>query len=194
MRAIIKLFTTVVNQHLQNACQTNRIVRRWQGGFVPGEECPLHVASIFDIVGRRKALGLPTYAGFTNLRKACDNIPNELLYSKLEANAITGHMLSFILKALYRDSIVQVKSGEAPGILSDTIHVHMGLRQGCSSTTPILFYISENIVSDIVYLIEGLGCEVPCCVDVLDSRQLLRVPCQSFADDTVGGWPCAVSR
>jgi hypothetical protein len=35
-------------------------------------------------------------------------------------------------------------------------------------------------------LYEGLGCEVSGCVDMLDSRQPLRVPGQLFADNTVG--------
>ena len=181
MGALIKLLMTVVTQRLQDVCQTNKLIRRWQGGFMPGEECPLQVASIFDIAGRRQALGLPTYAGFIDLRKAYDTIPHELLFSKLEANGITGHMLSF-LKTLYRDSTVQVKTGEAPGILSDPIPIERGLRQGCPAS-PILFNI---FINDIFDGIEGLGCEVPGCVDMLDSRQPLRVPGQLFADDTVG--------
>jgi hypothetical protein len=31
-----------------------------------------------------------------------------------------------------------------------------------------------------------MGCEVPGSVDMLDSREPLRVPDQLFADDTVG--------
>jgi hypothetical protein len=90
-------------------------------------------------------------------------------------------MLSF-LKALYRDSIVQVKTGEAPGILSDSIPIERGLRQGCPAP-PILFNI---FIDDIFDGIVGLGCEVPSCADMLDSRQPLRVQGQLFADDTVG--------
>jgi hypothetical protein len=89
-------------------------------------------------------------------------------------------VLSF-LKALYRNSTVQVKIGEAPGILSDPIPRERGLRQGCP-TSPILFNI---LINDILDGIEGLGCEVPGCVDMLDSKQPLRVPGQLFADDTV---------
>jgi hypothetical protein len=96
---------------------------------MPGEECPLQVASIFDIASLRHALGLPTHAGFMDVRKAYDTIHHELLFSKLGANGVTGHMLSF-LKALYRDSVVQVKTREAPGIFSDPISIECGLRQG----------------------------------------------------------------
>jgi hypothetical protein len=59
-----------------------------------------------------------SYRSIRNLKlvwKAYDNIPHELLLSKLEANGITEHLLPF-LKALYRDSIVQVITGEAPSI------------------------------------------------------------------------------
>jgi hypothetical protein len=119
--------------------------------------------------------------GVRDLRKAYDTIPHELLVSKLEANDITGHMQSF-LKALYRDSNVQVKAGEAPGILSDPIPIERGLRQGCP-TSPILFNIFINNIFDGI---ERLGCKVPGCVDMLDSRRPLRVPGQLFADDTVG--------
>jgi hypothetical protein len=99
MGVLIKLLMTVVTQRLQVVCQTNQIIRRWQRGFMPGEECPLRVANIFDISGRRQALGLPTDAGFKDVRKAYDAIPHEILFPKLCANGITGHMLSFI-KAL----------------------------------------------------------------------------------------------
>jgi hypothetical protein len=89
-------------------------------------------------------------------------------------------MISF-LKALFRDSTVQVKSKGAPG-LSDRIPIERGLRQGCPAS-PILFNICIN---DIFDEIEGLGCDVWGCVDMLDSRQPMRVPGQLFADDTVG--------
>jgi hypothetical protein len=113
---------------------------------MPGEECPLQVASIFDIAGRRHALGLHTCAWLIDVRKAYETIPRELLFSKLEANGITRHTLSFI-KALYRDSTVQVKTGEAPGILSDPIPIGRGLRQGCPAS-PILF----NLYVLMIYL------------------------------------------
>jgi hypothetical protein len=41
------------------------------------------------------------------------SLMHDVLFSKLDATGITGHMLSF-LKALYRDSTIQVKTGEAP--------------------------------------------------------------------------------
>jgi hypothetical protein len=85
MGAFIKIRIIVVTQRLQDVCETNQIIRRWQRRFILGEECPLQVASIFDIAGRRRALGLPTYVGFIDVRKAYDTIPRELLFSKLEA-------------------------------------------------------------------------------------------------------------
>jgi hypothetical protein len=90
--------------------------------------------------------------------------------------------LSF-LKALSRDSNAQVKTDEDPCALSDPIPIERGLRQGCPSSL-ILFNI---FINDIFDGIEGLGCVVPGCVGMLDSRQPLRVPGQLFADDyTVG--------
>jgi hypothetical protein len=68
--ALIKLRMTVVTQRLQDVCQMTKIIRMWQGGFMQGEECPLQATSIFDIANRRHALGLPTYAGFIDVRKA----------------------------------------------------------------------------------------------------------------------------
>jgi hypothetical protein len=52
--------------------------------------------------------------------------------------------------------------------------------------------LSNICIIDIIDGIEGLGCEVPGCVDVLYSRQPSRMPGHFFADDTVG--LCAVAR
>jgi hypothetical protein len=75
------------------------------------------------------------YVGFTDVRKAYDTIRRELLLLKFEANGIKGHKLSF-LKSIHRGSTCQVKTGETPGILSDTIPMERGLRQGCA-TSPL---------------------------------------------------------
>jgi hypothetical protein len=75
-------------------------------------------------------------------------------------------VLSF-LKVLYMDSTVQVKTREAPGIVSDPVPIERGLRQGCP-TSPILFNI---FFDDIFDGIGGLGCKMMGCVDMLDSRQ-----------------------
>jgi hypothetical protein len=48
------------------------------------------------------------------------------------------------------------------------------------------FNFNNIFINDLFDGIEGLGCEVPGCVDTLDSRQPLRVPGQLFAGDTVG--------
>jgi hypothetical protein len=67
--------------------------------------------------------------------------PNELLFSKLEVNGITGHLLSF-LKALYMDrNDVQVKVGEAPSILSDSM-VPCHLPQ--AKYKPVLVYLESS--------------------------------------------------
>jgi hypothetical protein len=58
-------------------------------------------------------------------------------------------------KVLYRDSSVQVKYGEVPGVLSYRIPIERGLRQGCP-ISPILFNMCIN---DIFDEIEGLRCE-----------------------------------
>jgi hypothetical protein len=45
-----------------------------------GEECPLPVTSIFNIAGRRLALGLPTYVELIDDNKAYDTIPTSLYF------------------------------------------------------------------------------------------------------------------
>jgi hypothetical protein len=90
-------------------------------------------------------------------------------------------MLSF-LKSPCKGSNVRVKTQDAPGTLSDPIPIERGLRQGCPAS-PILLNI---VIFDIFDGIEGLGFEVPGCVDMLDSRQPVRVPGQLLAHDAVG--------
>ena len=148
------------------------------------EEAPLQVACLLEIATRREKLGLPTYAAFVDLRKAYDMVPHELLFLKLESIGIRGHMLSF-LRALYRDSTFRVRTGKAPGILSEPILLRRGLRQGCPAS-PVLFNL---FINDIFEGVDHLGCEVPGSFDnsvkTSMSQTLIRIPGLLYADDAV---------
>jgi hypothetical protein len=143
---VFKLLMTVVTLRMQNVCQSGKTIRRSQGGFMPGDNCPLQIASIFHIASPRLALGLPTYARFIDVQRPNDTIPHELPISKLEGNGITVHLLSFF-NALNRDNILQLKTGEAPGVLSDPIPIKRGQRQGCPAP-PIFLNIFINDIFD----------------------------------------------
>ena len=97
-------------------------------------------------------------------------VPHELLFLKLESIGIRGHMLSF-LRALYRDSAFRVRTGHAPGILSEPIFLRRGLRQGCPAS-PVLFNL---FINDMFEGVDHLGCEIPGSFDDSVKTPMARI-------------------
>ena len=183
MGSVMKLLLTVVANRLDAACEEHAIYCQSQAGFRRLEECPLQIASLLEIGKRREAIGEPTYVAFVDFRKAYDTVPHELLFQKLHHLGFRGHMLHFI-KALYRDSTFQVRTGAPPYRFSDPIPLRRGLRQGCPAS-PTLFNI---FINDIFSGASHHGCSVP-GGSRLNSPSSCLVPGLVFADDAVATTP-----
>ena len=92
-------------------------------------------------------------------------------------------MLS-ILRALYRDFTVRVRTEASPGRLSDHIPLLRGLRQD----RPAYSTLFNIYIYDIFLGATALGCEVPGLRNDL-SQSHIEVPGLLFADDAVATTP-----
>lgn len=140
-----------------------------QAGFRNKEECICQVASLIEIVQRRRLQGLKTYSCFLDFKKAYDMVPLPLLFAKLEARGIHGRMLNFV-KILYSNSSFKVGNPDSTNLAK----LERGLRQGC----PLSCILFDLFIDDLLDNNKIKGVMVP---GVPDKR------CKGllFADDSV---------
>src|SRR5882672_11571313 len=97
------------------------------------------VATLLEVIQRRKLCGLTTYATFINFKKAYNTILHEALLIKFRCIGIRGKTLNFI-RSLYLNSRVAIRVGKD---FSETFTLERGLYQGCPMSL-ILFNIFIN--------------------------------------------------
>ena len=111
------------------------------------------VATLLEVIQRRKLYGLTTYTTFINFKKAYDTILHEALLMKLRYIVIRGKTLSFI-RSLYLNSRVAIRINK---VFSEVFTLERGLYQGCP-ISPILFDI---FINDILQGFEEFGIKIP---------------------------------
>jgi hypothetical protein len=153
---------------------------------MPGEGCALRVASIVSIAGGGPPAGVRAShvcGAYCRRTGGIRYYPSRTIIFKVSRGLLWDYGSYAPSLKLFIGIALSKKKLERPMayILSDPISIQRGLRQGCPAS-PILFGVLTN---DIFDGIERLGCEVPGCVDMLDSRHPLWVLGQVFVN-TVG--------
>jgi len=181
MAVVVKVLTTIISQRLNEVFEGLDLFSPAQAGFRTLEECVTQVACLYEIGKRRTIAGEGTYLLFVDFKKAYDTVPHEALFVKLENYGVRGRMLDYI-RAIYRDSVIQVRTGGPNGVLSEPVPLLRGLRQGCPMS-PVLFNIFINNIFDNT---ENLGVQVPAGVPNSPNPWLSeKVSGLLFADDLV---------
>ena len=98
---------------------------------------------------RHRAEQQPLFCAFVDFRKAYDTVPRDLLWAKLKARGVHGHMLDS-LKALYADVPISVKTAAGTTLPFQST---LGLKQGDPSS-PNLFGL---FIDDLEPAIMALG-------------------------------------
>ena len=72
--AVLKLYTSVLNQRLKSWLESNNILSQLQNGFRPHRSCQDHMILLYNIVLNRKLLSEDTFLCYIDFRKVFDSV------------------------------------------------------------------------------------------------------------------------
>ncbi len=154
LSCVSKLFSSIINQRIQNYMENNNLFVDEQNGFRRNRSCQDHVFTLNSIIRNQLLQGKSTYCCFIDMQKAFDWVNRDLLFYKLLLNNIDGNVYKCI-KALYNNPTGCVRLNDYS---TDWFDIDSGVRQG-DSLSPTLFGIFINdLAQDVNQL--GLGIEV----------------------------------
>jgi hypothetical protein len=135
-----KLFTNTMNKRLYSHLTDNKLLNKWQAGFMPNYRTTDQTYILQSIVNKyirceKKKL----YVCFVDFRKAFDLVWHEALFLKLLKLGVGGKFYHTV-KNMYQESVVRIKTKLG---LSTPVESHNGVRQG-DGISPLLFNIFIN--------------------------------------------------
>ena len=134
-----KLYSTVINNRLQEWIEQNDTTGEYQAGFKKNYSTTDHIFTLFATIQKQFSLNRKLYVAFIDFEKAFDSISRKLLWPILIKNGIKGKLHRSIL-SMYTNVRARVRCGAQ---LSDYICCTRGVKQGdvCS---PVLFSLFIN--------------------------------------------------
>ena len=135
LSTLSKVLGALITRRVARALEAAGRLTRAQAGFRRGQECLSHVVLLDEVIRRRRAVGLPTFVLFLDLRKAYDMVPHAGLLSKLAALGVRGRLWRLV-QALYQGLRLWPCVG---GICADEgVPQQRGVRQGAVES-PVFF-------------------------------------------------------
>ena len=173
----LKILMRIISDRLNVEFEKHDLFSKGQAGFRTLEECATQIGCLAEVCQRRRWSNKDTYLTFVDLKKAYDTVPHGALLTKLHKAGVRGTMLD-VIRSLYANSFIQVRSGEYPFNLSEPAQLLRGLRQGCP-LSPILFNIFFDDVGEFG---NEYGVKIPCAKNKWTSHIIGDL---KFADDLV---------
>jgi hypothetical protein len=134
-----KLYSSVINNRLQEWVNLNNITGEYQAGFKKEYSTTDHIFTLLAAIQRQFANNQKLYVAFVDFEKAFDSVSRKLLWPVLIKNGIRGKLYKCV-RSMYKEVKARIRSG---GKLSDYVNCTSGVKQGdvCS---PILFSLFVN--------------------------------------------------
>ena len=179
-----KLFTSVLNNRLNDFLESNNILCEEQAGFRKHYSTVDHIFSLKLLVDVYLAHGKKLYCAFVDYRKAFDSVNRTAMWHKLLSYNIDGKCFK-IIHNMYDKAKSCVSSNNT---ISDFFTSHTGVRQG-ENLSPILFSLFLNDLTNFMSdKYEGLQFLKEHINDMLSDDEMevyLKLYLLLYADDTV---------
>ena len=134
-----KLYSSIINNRLQEWIEENNITGEYQGGFKKGYSTIDHMFTLLALIQKQFAFNRKLYVAFIDFEKAFDSISRKLLWPILLKNGIRGKLYHCV-RSMYDSVKAQIRCGTS---LTEYISCTQGVKQGdvCS---PVLFSLFVN--------------------------------------------------
>ena len=176
LSTLSKLFTSILNQRLNDFLTKRNILKKEQLGFRKDHsttDCIFILKGMIDkfVKSKPKKKKNLLFTCFVDFRKAFDCIPRKKLFEKIKQAGIDGNFYS-ILHSMYLNDYSAVKQD---GLCTETFKCHSGVKQGCM-LSPTLFNL---FLSDLPQVLNNSATAEPMKVSNTNFNNLL------YADDLV---------
>ncbi len=170
LSCMAKMYTSLLNNRLQNYCDDFELLADEQNGFRRSRSCLDHIFTLTSVIRNRIVEKQPTFCAFIDFEKAFDWIDRDLLMLTLLKYNINEKIYKSI-EALYKNTLCCVKLN---AMFSGWFLSNSGVRQGDSLSPTLFALLINSLVGDISEL--NLGIEV---------NENLKLSIMLYADDIV---------
>ena len=144
LSCLAKVFYSILSKRLQKFCVEKEILSPSQLGFLPGNTTSAAHLILHTLIRKYCHKNEKNiYACFVDFSKSFDNLPREILFSKIQGYGITGRFLS-VLQNLYSNDRTCIKIDNK---LTESIPINVGVRQGCILSPYYLTFLWRTFLS-----------------------------------------------
>ena len=141
-----KLYSSIINNRLQEWIEQNKLTGECQAGFKKDCSTVDHMFTVMAMIQKQFALNRKLHVAFIDFEKVFDSISRKLLWPILMKNGIKGRLYK-CLRSMYENVKARIRCGAK---FTDYINCTRGVKQG-DMCSPVLFSLFINeIALDII--------------------------------------------
>ena len=103
-----KIFTTILNNHIQDYLSSNNLIHSNQKAFVKGGSTSQHARKVIDNIYKANTNGYPLWQIFFDFKRAYDSVNHQKLFDKMKSKDINPKIIK-IIQEIYTDGTTKIE-------------------------------------------------------------------------------------